>query len=87
MSSVFNLQLMPIRMIMANSFRDYCLHRFRYIYPLNIMVLVAYTQKMAGKALTDNLWEQLQVTMVQHGRYRKNKNREVMETPYRRTMA
>lgn len=34
---------------------------------------------MARQALTDNLWEQLQVTMAQHGCYRKDKNREVME--------
>ena len=34
---------------------------------------------MARKALTDSLWEQLQVTMAQHGCYQKEKNREVME--------
>ncbi|WP_372845082.1 transposase, partial [Psychrobacter sp.] len=34
---------------------------------------------MARKALTDSLWEQLQITMVQHGCYQKEKNREVME--------
>ncbi|MGO1744462.1 MAG: IS5 family transposase [Psychrobacter sp.] len=34
---------------------------------------------MARQALTDNLWEQLQVTMAQHGCYQKDKNRDVME--------
>ena len=34
---------------------------------------------MVRQALTDNLWEQLQVTMAQHGCYRKDKNRDVME--------
>lgn len=34
---------------------------------------------MPRKALTDNLWAQLQVTMKNHGYYEKEKNREVME--------
>ncbi len=34
---------------------------------------------MARQALTDNLWEQLQATMAQHGCYQKENNREVME--------
>ena len=34
---------------------------------------------MARKALTDSLWEQLQVTMAQHGCYQQEKNHEVME--------
>lgn len=34
---------------------------------------------MARQALTDNLWEQLQVTMAQYGCYQKDKNRDVME--------
>ncbi len=34
---------------------------------------------MARQALTDNLWEQLQVTMKDHGYYEKEKNSEVME--------
>ncbi len=34
---------------------------------------------MARQALTDNLWEQLQVTMKKHGCYQKENNRAVME--------
>ena len=34
---------------------------------------------MARQALTDSLWEQLQVTMKKHGCYQKEKKREVME--------
>ena len=34
---------------------------------------------MARQALTDNLWEQLQVNMKKHGCYKKEKNHEVME--------
>ena len=36
-------------------------------------------RKMARQALTDNLWEQLQVNMKKHGCYKKEKNHEVME--------
>ena len=32
---------------------------------------------MARQALTDNLWEQLQVTIKNHCCYQKEKNREV----------
>lgn len=34
---------------------------------------------MARKALTDTLWEQLQVTMKEHGCYQTRNSREVME--------
>ena len=34
---------------------------------------------MARQALTDNLWEQLQVTMAQYGCYQTQNSREVME--------
>ena len=34
---------------------------------------------MARQALTDNLWEQLQMTMKDHGCYQTQNSREVME--------
>lgn len=38
-----------------------------------------HIRKMARQALTDNLWEQLQVTMQNHGCYKTENNRAVME--------